>query len=283
MQADRNRSGPRSSGSGVSTGGAVAPEGGAMAPQGSAIAPQGSAAQGSAVAPQGTAAQGQGAVTSHGNRVPLTTERVLDAAISLADQGGVESISMRKLGQALGVEAMSLYNHVANKDAILDGIADQVLRQIDLPGSAAGAGWERAIWRCAVSAHDVLTAHPWACNLIMSTPRILPTRLRYIDSILRCLREAGFSAAAAYHGYHALDSHILGFTLWAAGHGISEDDLAQVMNYVPQLAADGYPYLAEHAEQHVSGSEDTGEGEFEFGLRLIVDGLKRMRATGETR
>jgi AcrR family transcriptional regulator len=208
-------------------------------------------------------------------RVPLTRERVLEAAIALADEGGIESLSMRKLGQALGVEAMSLYNHVANKEDILDGIADQVLTQIELP--KAGADWEAAIWRCATSAHDALTAHAWACNLIMSNPRILPARLRYIDSVLGCLREAGFSAAATFHGYHALDSHILGFTLWEAGHSVDPEDLAGFAAFVPQLAADGYRYLAEHAEQHFDGIDD--QDEFEFGLRLIVDGLKRELTT----
>jgi len=208
-------------------------------------------------------------------RAPLNRDRVLRAAISLVDQDGIESLSMRKLGQALGVEAMSLYNHVASKDEILDGIADHVLSEIDLP--ATNADWEEAIWRCGISAHDTLAAHPWACTLIMSIPRLLPARLRYIDAVLGCLREAGFSATAAYHGYHALDSHILGFTLWEAGHAVSEDNAADFMAFVPQLAQDGYPYLAEHAEQHLAGIGPEEEGEFEFGLRLIVDGLRRMR------
>ena len=208
-------------------------------------------------------------------RAPLNRDRVLRAAISLADQDGIESLSMRKLGQALGVEAMSLYNHVASKDEILDGIADHVLSEIELP--ATNADWEEAIWRCGISAHDTLAAHPWACTLIMSIPRLLPARLRYIEAVLGCLREAGFSAAAAYHGYHALDSHILGFTLWEAGHAVSEDIAADAMAYVPRLAQDGYPYLAEHAAQHLAGIGPEEEGEFEFGLRLIVDGLKRMR------
>jgi AcrR family transcriptional regulator len=218
-----------------------------------------------------------------GRRVPLTKDRVLSTAIRLADTGGIESLSMRKLGQALGVEAMSLYNHVANKDDVLDGIADRVLSEIDMP--AAGADWELAIWTCAVSAHKALTAHPWACHLIMSGPRPLPGRLRYIESILGCLREAGFSAVASYHGYHALDSHILGFTLWQAGHAISTEDLAELMAFVPSLAAAGYPYLAEHAEQHIAGSAGdaaaAGGSEFEFGLRLILDGLKRLRGADE--
>jgi len=158
-------------------------------------------------------------------RVPLTRDRVLRAAISLADDGGIGSLAMRKLGQALGVEAMSLYKHVASKDDLLDGIADHILNQIDLP---AAADWETAIWQCAVSAHATLAAHPWACNLIMSIPRPLPARLRYMDSVLRCLRQAGFSAAATYHGYHALDSHILGFTLWEAGHAIKPEEIADL-------------------------------------------------------
>jgi AcrR family transcriptional regulator len=216
-----------------------------------------------------------------GRRVPLTKDRVLSTAIGLADSGGIDSLSMRKLGQALGVEAMSLYNHVANKDDVLDGIADRVLSEIDLP--AAGPDWERAIWACAVSAHKALAAHSWACQLIMSIPRPLPGRLRYIESILRCLREAGFSAVAAFHGYHALDSHILGFTLWEAGHAVSTEDLAGLAAFVPSLAAAGYPYLAEHADQHFSGIERGEEaadgGEFEFGLRLILDGFKRLQST----
>jgi AcrR family transcriptional regulator len=213
-----------------------------------------------------------------GRRIPLTRDRVLSTAIRLADEGGIESLSMRKLGHALGVEAMSLYNHVASKDDVLDGIADHVLQQIDLP--ADGGDWEQALWTCAVSAHSALTAHPWACHLIMSIPRPLPARLRYMDSILRCLREAGFSPVARYHSYHALDSHILGFTLWEAGHPISADDLADLVAFVPQLSAAGFPHLAEHAEQHLSGigrDWEEEEGEFEFGLRLILDGLKRLR------
>ena len=213
-------------------------------------------------------------------RVPLTKDLVLRAAIRLADQGGIESLSMRKLGQALGVEAMSLYNHVASKDDILDGIADYVLTEIDLPGT--DGDWEAAIRRCALSAHATLSAHPWACTLIMSIPRPLPGRLRYTESVLRCLRRAGFSAGTAYHGYHAIDSHILGFTLWAAGHSLSSISRDDVAAFVPMLAAEGYPYLAEHAEQHLARAdkdENGDESEFEFGLRLIIDGLRTMRVT----
>ena len=211
-------------------------------------------------------------------RVPLSKDVVLRAAIALVDQDGIESLSMRKLGQALRVEAMSLYNHVANKDDILDGIADQVLNEIALP--AAGGDWAAAIWTCATSAHTALAAHPWACTLIMSMSRPLPARLRYMDSVLRCLREAGFSAAATYHGYHALDSHILGFTLWEAGHSITNKD--EIADFLPMLTSHGYPHLVEHATQHLAGFGQDEDGEFEFGLRLILDGLKRMRSGERT-
>ena len=201
---------------------------------------------------------------------------MLRAALAYVDELGLDALSMHKLGARLGVKAMSLYNHVASKDDLLDGIADHVLNQIDLP--AAGSDWETAIWQCAISAHAALAAHPWACNLIMSIPRPLPARLRYMDSVLRCLRQAGFSAAATYHGYHALDSHILGFTLWEAGHAIKPEEIADLVAFLPRLTADGYPYLAEHAAQHLTGTGSQEQGEFEFGLRLIIDGLKRIRA-----
>lgn len=219
-------------------------------------------------------------------RLPLSRDRVLDAAMRLADEGGIESLSMRKLGQALGVEAMSLYNHVANKDDILDGIVDLVLDEFELP--SAGEEWEAAIRTLATSAHDALVRHPWACNLVMSSPRIRPARLRYMNSLLGRLREAGFSAEATYHAYHALDSHILGFTLWQLGHTMPEgeprvtnkEEVARILATVlREFPLGNYPYLLEHAEQHFTEGSHKDEGEFEFGLRLILDGLRRMRGT----
>lgn len=219
-------------------------------------------------------------------RVPLSRDRVLHAALTLVDEGGIESLSMRKLGQALGVEAMSLYNHVANKDDLLAGIVDLVLNEIEL--SAADADWESVIRRCAISAHDAFERHPWACNLIMSSTRVRPARLRYMEFLLRRLREAGFSAEATYHAYHALDSHILGFTLWHMGHVMpgdgpritSKEELATFLAILlRELHLDDYPYLLEHGEQHLTPGSHKDEGEFEFGLRLILDGLTRMRGT----
>jgi AcrR family transcriptional regulator len=207
-------------------------------------------------------------------RVPLRRDRVLEAAIRLADDGGIESLSMRKLGRALGVEAMSLYKHVANKDDVLDGIVDLVEGEIELP--SATQDWQAAIRTCAISAHEVLRRHPWAPSLIMT--RFRPARLRYMDWLLGRLRGAGFSPQLAYHAYHALDSHILGFTLWEAGHSVDTDDLPDaVESFLRTLPIDDYPHFAEHVQQHLTepGLDDVGG--FEFELDLILDGLQRLR------
>jgi AcrR family transcriptional regulator len=212
-------------------------------------------------------------------RVPLSRERVLDAAIELADRGGLEAVTMRKLAQALGVEAMSLYNHVANKDDLVDATVERVVSEIELPSD--GDDWEAAIRRCATSAHDAFRRHPWACVPAMG-PGSMPTepsaRMRYMEWLLATLREAGFSPEHAYHAYHALDSHILGFTLWELGHsmpaGENLEDLAA--KFLPMLPPDEFPYLLEHAQQHLNPPADRVD-EFEYGLDLILEGLKRAR------
>src|SRR5919197_817342 len=126
---------------------------------------------------------------------------------------------MRKLARALGVEAMSLYNHVANKDDLVDAIVDLVVDEIAFPSSSED--WAAAIRQCAISAHETFLRHPWACSLVMSpstTRTARAPRLGYMEWLLRRLRDAGFSPELTYHAYHALDSHILGFTLWQPGH-----------------------------------------------------------------
>jgi AcrR family transcriptional regulator len=211
----------------------------------------------------------------------LTRERVLRAAIELADEGGIESLSMRKLGQELGVEAMSLYNHVANKDDLLDGIVEAVTSEIDLPTD--GAGWKAAIRQTAISSHEVFLRHRWACSLMMRRPRASPVRMQWMESVLRTLREAGFSADMTHHAYHALDSHITGFTLWQVSMPFETKaelvDLAE--GFLRQIPAEEYPYVIEHAEQHLAPSSPDGKTEFEFGLDLILDGLERLRDTPE--
>jgi AcrR family transcriptional regulator len=209
------------------------------------------------------------------SRLPLSRERVLRTAIGFADTHGIEALSMRKLGQALGVEAMSLYNHVANKDDVLDGMLDLVLEEIEVP--ARGIDWKVSIRASALSAYAVLLRHPWACSQMLSTARVSPARLRFMEGLLRCLREGGFSANMTHHAYHALDSHIAGFTLWVVNILANTDDLNKTAaSFVETLSVEEYPYMVEHIHQHLNPPDDEGS-EFEFGLNLILDGLERMR------
>jgi AcrR family transcriptional regulator len=211
------------------------------------------------------------------SRTPLSRERVLRAAIALADAGGIESVSMRKLGQELGVEAMSLYNHVANKDDIQNGIVEIVLGEIEVP--APGADWKTALRRTAISSHEAFVRHRWACGLMMRTSGPSPARMGWMEAVLRTLREAGFSPDLTHHAYHALDSHITGFTLWLVSMPFDTkeelDELA--VGFLREIPADEYPYVIEHAHQHLAPASPGGRSEFEFGLDLILDGLERLR------
>jgi AcrR family transcriptional regulator len=210
---------------------------------------------------------------------------VLEKAIALADKDGIEALSMRKLGQALGVEAMSLYNHVANKGELVAEMVDRVVEQFELPDDEPR--WEVAIRRCAISAHDLLIEHQWACSLALlpsDARTIVGPRIRYMEWLLRRLREAGFSTKLAYSAYHTLDSHIFGFTLWQIGHSAAARMLTPEGEDVGEWAArmiaqmrPQYPYLAEHGEMHMAAAPGDGQREFEFALDLIIDGLKRLR------
>jgi AcrR family transcriptional regulator len=200
--------------------------------------------------------------------------------MDLADEGGIEAVTMRRLARALGVEAMSLYYYAANKDDILAGIVDLVVREIGLP--APDGDWKAAIRASAISAHRVLRQHPWACNLLMSAPRVLPGRLRYIDALLGRLGEAGLPAELTDLAYHALDSHILGFTLWEAGYtsafrGLPPDFATTFLRDLPMK---DYPHLADHVAYHLRPPSASHKGEFEFVLDLVLDGLERARDAG---
>jgi AcrR family transcriptional regulator len=204
-------------------------------------------------------------------RVPLSRERVLRAAVALADQNGIESLTMRRLGQELGVEAMSLYNHVANKDAILDGVVDLVLGDIEVPPT--GTHWKTAMRQRAISAHQVLLAHPWAALLIMSRFNIGPGMTRYLDATFGRLREGGFSIAGALDAWNTLDSHLYGFTLQELNLPFEVEETQQVSaDVLGQLPAHEYPHVVEVITEIMqSGREE----DFEFGLDLILDGLQR--------
>jgi AcrR family transcriptional regulator len=212
-------------------------------------------------------------------RAPLSKDRVMSAAIKLADKGGIGSLSMRKLAQDLAVEAMSLYNHVQNKEDILNGMVDVVFSEIDMPSS--GGDWSAAMRRRAISARQALLRHPWAIGLMESRVQPGPATLRHHDAVLRSLRSAGFSVEMAAHAYSLLDSYIYGFTLNELALPFeSSNKVAEVAgNIMREFAAGQYPYLAEMAVEHAMKPGYNYGDEFEFGLNLILDGLQRAQGS----
>ena len=212
-------------------------------------------------------------------REPLSRERVLRAAMDLADREGIAALSMRNLARELGVEAMSLYYYVERKEDLLAGIGDMVMREIELP-EGRSADWRSAVRRMAVSYRDALKRHPWIHALGVAPARVGPGQLGYMEWLLRRLREAGFSPRMTHHAYHILDSHVVGSSLWEAGiaaaipKGAIPDLAKTVLERVPVAE---YPYFHEHAQQHIGKVTKGDKHPFELGLDLILDGLDRMR------
>jgi AcrR family transcriptional regulator len=208
-------------------------------------------------------------------RTPLTRERILQAALAFADANGIESLSMRKLGEAVGVEAMSLYNHVPSKADLLDGLIDLVFGEIELPVSSDS--WQTAMRQRAIAVRAALKRHRWAIGLMESRSSPGPATLRHHDAVLGCLRQAGFPVALAAHAYSVLDGYIYGFALQEASlpfdTGEESSELAQAL--LAQFPADEYPHLAEFTFQHVLQPGYDYASEYEFGLDLILDGLDR--------
>jgi len=214
-----------------------------------------------------------------GARAPRSRERILCAAIDLADAGGIESLTMRKLGQALGVEAMSLYYHVSSKVDLVGGMFELVVKEMALPDP--GCEWKTALRDCALSAHDVLRRHPWAASMVMSPPSLAIARLRWMDAVLGTLRNAGCSAALTHHAYHALDSHIVGFALWIASLPAKGDELRDLAaDAISRFPIAEMPWLGEHIAYHLQEPDPQDEGEFAFGLDLILNGVERLRDAG---
>lgn len=214
--------------------------------------------------------------TAPTTREPLTRERVLRAAVAFADEDGIDALSMRRLGERLGVEAMSLYNHVASKDDLHRGMVELVHTEIDEPPD--DVDWKEAIRTTALSAHQVLLRHRWACALSMSVAAPNEPQMRWMEGVLRTFREAGFSPSLTHHAYHAIDSHITGFTLWLVSMPFEthEELVALATDFLRWIPADRYPYVLEHAHQHLEPATPDGPTEFEFGLDLILDGLERL-------
>jgi AcrR family transcriptional regulator len=211
-------------------------------------------------------------------RPQLTREQVVTAAIVLADRDGIESISMRRLAQELGVEAMSLYTHVRNKDDLLDGMVDAVIGMVPVETEADAADWRTSIRRTALGARGVMLRHPWAPRTIETRAAPGPAGLAYINAVLGILREGGFSVAQTHHALHILGSRLLGFA-----QGLFDDSPASGPEAAPSLPdgfAAAFPYAAEMALAVTHGGAlgpCDDEDEFEFALEFILDGLYRLR------
>jgi AcrR family transcriptional regulator len=206
--------------------------------------------------------------------VPLSRERVLLAALRLADAEGLEALSMRNLAQELGVKAMSLYNHIKNKDDLIDGIVDIVVGEIEVPDFKLD--WKTAMRRRAISAHEVLLRHPWATMPIVSRINVGSAMLRYVDTTLGCLHEAGFSLEMADHIWNAMDSHIYGFTLQELNFPVEAENYSEVAKEgLPLISAEQYPYMNDLTHEVIERRYD-GLHDFEFGLDLILNGLETL-------
>ena len=208
-------------------------------------------------------------------RVPLSRDRVLRAAVAIADAAGIGSLTMRSLAQELGVKPMALYYHVANKEEILDGIVDLVFSEIELP--TANGDWRSEIVRRANSARRVLRRHPWAIGLMESRKTPGPATLRHHDATIGTLRAAGFSVEMTAHAYALLDSYIYGFALQEVSLPFEGPetvaDVAEPM--MQQFPADAYPHLVEMTMEYVMQPGYDFGNEFEFGLGVILDALAR--------
>ena len=213
-------------------------------------------------------------------RTPLSRERILRTAVALADAGGIASLSMRRLAQELGVEAMSLYRHVRNKTDLVDGMVDLVFDELGLPPT--GADWTAAMRQRAIAAREVLARHPWSIGLMESRSQPGPATLRHYDAVIASLREAGFSIVLAAHAYSVLDSYIFGFAFQQASLPFkTTEEVAEVAEGIfRHFPPDAYPHLAELAVRHLLQPGYDYADEFAFGLDLILDGLERRRDTG---
>jgi AcrR family transcriptional regulator len=212
-------------------------------------------------------------------RAPLTKERVLRTAVALADRGGIESLSMRKLAQALDVVPMALYRHVANKDELLGGLVDVVVGEIEPP--LEGTDWKTAIRARILSARRSLLRHPWASRVMESRTTPTPVVLGYMDSMIGLFRTGGFSLDVTHHALHAMGSRMFGFTQ-ELFNDTSEADPEMDAEMFGAMA-DTYPYIFEifttisHDDRSVVGAGCDDQFEFEFALDLMLDGLEKLK------
>ena len=213
-------------------------------------------------------------------RAPLSRERILRTAVALADQGGVEAASMRKIAQEVGVVPMALYKHVAGKDELLGGMIDVVVGEID-PPAVDDIDWKGAIRQRILSARQALLRHPWASRVMESRTEPTPTVLAYMDSMIGMFRAGGFSMDLTHHAMHTMGSRLMGFTqeLFNDTSGVDPEVEAEMWGQM----ADVYPSIYElfrtvtHDDASVVGSGCDDQFEFEFALDLLLDGLEKLK------
>ena len=218
-------------------------------------------------------------------RIPLSKDRVLRAAVALADKEGIEAVSMRRLADELGVVPMALYKHVANKDQLLDGLIDVVVGEIDPPTS--GGDWKSAIRTRILSARRALLRHRWAAQVIESRANPTPLVMKYMDSMIGMFLAGGFSLDLTHHVMHAMGSRLLGFSQELFNDSATMDP--QVLAAMQRQLAGVYPNIAKltmavyHDEGSVVAPGCDDQFEFEFALDLLLDGLERLRQYEMTR
>ncbi len=208
-------------------------------------------------------------------RKRLTRDAIVAAAVSLADEHGIEAVSMRRVAQGLGVQAMSLYHHLPRREALLDGMVDVVFSEIELPLPAEP--WRAAMRERALSARRALLRHPWAVALMDSRSQPGPATLRHHDAVLGCLRRGGFSVAGAAHAFSLLDAYVYGFVLQESALPFQTQGEKDVMAAEMQAQmADTYPHLSEMLVEHVMRPDYDYKAEFAVGLETVLDGLERL-------
>lgn len=214
-------------------------------------------------------------------RLPLSRERVLAAAVEFADEAGIESVSMRRLGDRLGVEAMSLYNHVENKEDLLDGMVDLVVDEIDLPDRTDD--WKTAMRSQILAAREAMKQHPWAPKVIETRTNMSASMMRYMDAFCGLFVNSGFSLDLTHHALHALGSRMLGFTQELFDDSEALEQSPEIQALMMRQMQDHYPNIYKmmqaitHDEDSIVGTGCDDDIEFVFSLDLLLDGIERMR------
>lgn len=213
------------------------------------------------------------------DRPPLSRDLVVETAIALADDGGLDQVSMRNVAGRLGVTAMSLYNYFDNKDRMVEGMLDRVISEIELPEDL---DWKQAIKASSVSTREVLVQHRWAAGIWLTQQGGVGTeRLRHSDWLLATLRRGGLPGYAVFHAFHILEGYILGSTLQQLGFPYEGDELAAIAeDFLDEFPAEEYPDFVDHVRQHLSPPVGPKTG-FDFALDLILDGLERFGPTDD--